>query len=114
MASVRLFVYGSLKRNGRHHDELAGAQFLGEAETEPGYVLTELGEYWGLLAEPASPSVVQGELFEVSDERLPALDDFEGEAYERSRLQVRLGPSQTRAAHSRGFLEALAYFAKAR
>src|SRR6185369_8713827 len=45
MASVRLFVYGSLKRGGRHHDELEGATFVGEASTLPGYRLEVLGEY---------------------------------------------------------------------
>jgi gamma-glutamylaminecyclotransferase len=105
VASVRLFVYGSLKRGGLHHDELGGAPFLGEAQTEPGYVLTQLGSYWALLPAPESSAVVSGELFEVAAPRLTALDDFEGDAYARG--TVRLS-----AAHSRGFREALAYFKK--
>jgi gamma-glutamylcyclotransferase (GGCT)/AIG2-like uncharacterized protein YtfP len=55
-ASVRLFVYGSLKRGGRHHEELASARFLGLAETEPGYRLEQLGEYLALLPPPAAPN----------------------------------------------------------
>jgi gamma-glutamylcyclotransferase (GGCT)/AIG2-like uncharacterized protein YtfP len=121
MASVLLFVYGSLKRGGRHHAELAGARFVGEAETAPGHALTVLGEYLALVrtsgggagevgagAGEAQPSDrVQGELFEVADVCLPALDEFEGHGYERAKVALS-------AEHSRGFREALAYFRKAR
>jgi len=106
-ASVRLFVYGSLKRGGRHHEELAGATFLGEAETVPGYRLEALGEYWALVpvVRPAPGDVVQGEVFEVPLAKLPALDAFEGDAYIRAPLALRGGsPAQ----------ESLAYFKKAR
>jgi gamma-glutamylcyclotransferase (GGCT)/AIG2-like uncharacterized protein YtfP len=136
MASVRLFVYGSLKRAGRHHDELDGALFLGEAETLPGYRLEPLGEYLALVppdpepkpdpdlktrakakaepeheTDPETATAVSGEVFEVDEAKLSALDAFEGDAYERGnvRLNVRLNgePSQ-----KPGF--ALAYFKKAR
>lgn len=92
-ASVHLFVYGSLKRGGRHHDELEGATFLGPAETAPGYRLEPLGEYLALVeAESAEPGsgCVPGELFEVPLAKLPALDAFEGDAYIRAEVPVRL------------------------
>lgn len=107
MAGVLLFVYGSLRRRGRHHAELAGARFVGEAQTSPGYALTELGEYLALVAEAGGKTSVEGELFEVADVCLPALDDFEGQGYERRKVGLS-------AEHSRGFREALAYFRKAR
>lgn len=90
-ASVHLFVYGSLKRGGRHHDELEGATFLGLAETGPGYRLEPLGEYLALVPA-AGEGCVPGELFEVPLAKLPALDAFEGDAYERGELPVRLLP----------------------
>ena len=128
MPSVRLFVYGSLKRGALHHGELGGARFLGEAETAPGYSLTALGPYWALIATPDSGSVVPGELFEVPDVRLPALDEFEGEGYARGAVFVRrLHPGEKEVADAdgvgaatdqsesfRGFFEALAYLRKSR
>jgi gamma-glutamylcyclotransferase (GGCT)/AIG2-like uncharacterized protein YtfP len=91
-ASVDLFVYGSLKRGGRHHDELEGATFLGLAVTAPGYRLEPLGEYLALVrAEPGEAAeAVSGELFEVPLSKLPDLDAFEGDAYARAELPVRL------------------------
>jgi gamma-glutamylcyclotransferase (GGCT)/AIG2-like uncharacterized protein YtfP len=136
MASVRLFVYGSLKRAGRHHDELDGALFLGEAETLPGYRLEPLGEYLALVppepkpaaaqplaeakpehetdpetaqaeAQPEHETAVSGEVFEVDESKLSALDAFEGDAYERGNVRLKGEHSQ-----KPGF--ALAYFKKAR
>jgi gamma-glutamylcyclotransferase (GGCT)/AIG2-like uncharacterized protein YtfP len=111
-ATVRLFVYGSLKRGGLHHDELAavGAVFVGEAQTLPGYRLESLGEYLALVAviPPVAPTqatqTVPGELFEVPESQLPALDAFEGDAYIRGLVKLRGLPQQ----------ESLAYFKKAR
>jgi gamma-glutamylcyclotransferase (GGCT)/AIG2-like uncharacterized protein YtfP len=123
-ATVRLFVYGSLKREGRHHDELeaAGATFLGEAETWPGYRLVALNEtddYLALVhAGLNAPNVVSGELFELPESRLPALDAFEGDAYTRAALKVRLKrPNAGEAGENKGTdagMESLAYFRKAR
>lgn len=99
MSSVRLFVYGSLKRGFRHHEELAGVDFLGEVTTASGYRLVRYGDYPALVrslpaeddagavgGEPVRPSrgasnvgpgVVQGELYGVPEARLPTLDAFE-------------------------------------
>jgi gamma-glutamylcyclotransferase (GGCT)/AIG2-like uncharacterized protein YtfP len=134
MASVRLFVYGSLKRAGRHHKELNSkrAVFLGEVETRPGYRLEPLrleetdgpGEYLALVddeqgrganrepdLEPqAQTNSVKGELFELDESELPALDAFEGGAYVRG--EVRLLPAE--GAAQKRLDKALAYFKKAR
>ncbi len=120
VTSVLLFVYGSLKREGQHHAELAGARFVGEAQTAPGYALTTLGDYLALVrlggrhggeaalgSGQAAGGRVRGELFEVADVRLPALDEFEGPGYVRAAVALS-------AEHSCGFREALAYFRKAR
>lgn len=112
MAAVRLFVYGSLKRGGRHHAELAGARFLAEAETAPGYAVIQLGDYPALIelteSSPApGTGVVSGEVFEVPEALLPALDEFEGEAYVRQSVAVKLAGATDLGV-------ALAYFHKAR
>jgi gamma-glutamylcyclotransferase (GGCT)/AIG2-like uncharacterized protein YtfP len=87
VALARLFVYGSLKRGGRHHAELGGAMFLGEARTLAGYVLEPLDEYLALVPVPGAGEV-PGELFEVEEELLVELDSFEGAAYARTPLIV--------------------------
>jgi gamma-glutamylcyclotransferase (GGCT)/AIG2-like uncharacterized protein YtfP len=128
MGRVRLFVYGSLKRGGRHHDELAGAVFLGPATTQAGYRLEPLGEYLALISvlpppqakaqaqaqpepepehETGTATTVPGELFELDESKLSALDAFEGDAYERGNVRLEGGSLQ-----KPGF--ALAYFRKAR
>jgi gamma-glutamylcyclotransferase (GGCT)/AIG2-like uncharacterized protein YtfP len=93
--TVRLFVYGSLKRGGRHHSELAGARFLGDATTAPGYSLVQLGTYLALV--PGGAGTVVGEVFELESARLSALDAFEGPEYERVSLEVLLGATSTKA-----------------
>lgn len=88
MTRVLLFVYGSLKREGRHHGELGGARFVAEARTAPGYGLVPLGPYVALVEAPGRTAAVSGELFEVDEALLPALDEFEGDEYERRELTV--------------------------
>lgn len=101
---MRLFVYGSLKRGGRHHAELSCAVFLGETETAPGYSLEPLGAYFALVAADGADARVTGELFEVDPAELPRLDAFEGPDYERREVLL---------SHPK-FEAALAYFKKAR
>jgi gamma-glutamylcyclotransferase (GGCT)/AIG2-like uncharacterized protein YtfP len=109
-ASELLFVYGSLKRGGRHHDELRGARFLGSARTEPGYALgSGSGDYLAMASRPETDSVVQGEVFEIDSALVPALDAFEGEEYYREYVRVTLAGGGPAAP-----IEVLAYLGKAR
>jgi gamma-glutamylcyclotransferase (GGCT)/AIG2-like uncharacterized protein YtfP len=96
-----LFVYGSLKRGGRHHAELRGARFLGEASTAPGYALEALGEYLALVARPHAVGAVPGELFQVDAELLALLDEFEGPDYRRTLIELapRGEPAELRGAY---------------
>lgn len=71
----RVFVYGSLKRGFRHHDQMAGARFLGEARTAARYTLVIAGEYPALVE--GGTTAVSGEVFAVDDHQLAALDAFE-------------------------------------
>lgn len=112
---VRLFVYGSLKRGGRHHDQLAGARFVGLAETGPGYRLEQLGEYPALvrIRDASSAASVKGELFEVDASQLPALDAFEGDAYMRGQITLNATPTGPVGEELRKGVFALAYLKKA-
>jgi gamma-glutamylaminecyclotransferase len=74
----RLFVYGTLKRGGSNHARLAGQKFIAEAHTMPGYTLYSLGDYPGMIFQPADRHGVSGEIWEVDAETLAELDEFEG------------------------------------
>jgi gamma-glutamylaminecyclotransferase len=73
-----LFVYGTLKRGGRNHAWMLGQEYLGEARSAPGATLYSLGEYPGLVADPADREGVRGEVWAVDPAALARLDDFEG------------------------------------
>lgn len=73
-----VFVYGTLKRGGSNHAFLAGQTFVGPARLAPGLALYSLGEYPGLVADPASSDRVTGELWAVDSAGLAALDQLEG------------------------------------
>jgi gamma-glutamylcyclotransferase (GGCT)/AIG2-like uncharacterized protein YtfP len=79
-AELPLFVYGSLRRSGQHHDVLAacGADWLG-----PGWVRGEVRTWAGYPALVPGEGWVAGELWTLpapAAEALARLDEFE-EAY---------------------------------
>lgn len=84
-ARIRLFVYGSLKCGRKHHSELRGAPLLGSVATAPKYVLLNLGDYPALSG---GADVVYGELYAVESDILSSLDEFEGEAYCRDKVEL--------------------------
>jgi len=73
-----VFVYGTLKRGGANHRQLAGQTFLGTARTGPGYRIFDLGSYPGLVVQPDDRSGVAGEVWSVDEACLRRLDEFEG------------------------------------
>ena len=75
----KLFVYGTLKRGHRAHDFLGDdSVFLREAKTHSRYHLYQLGWFPGMVIDEMIDGGVQGELYEVTDECLSALDTYEG------------------------------------
>jgi len=92
MSAVRLFVYGSLRRDaeGRSHPLLAGATYLGAAVVRG--TLYQVDWYPGLVLEGAG--MVHGELYEIPvthvDGMLAALDDYEGGGYRRRKVPAML------------------------
>jgi len=91
MSKHLVFVYGSLRRGGENamSQRFPEAQFVAEARVNGS--LYDLGEYPGLLLnESASP--VTGEAYEVDDELLKILDDFEATSdYRRKQVEIALG-----------------------
>lgn len=78
--STLLFVYGTLKRGGMNHAQLASEKFVAPAQTRPGYRLYDVGGFPGLVPDATAPYPIAGELWEVSDTALARLDRFEGVA----------------------------------
>lgn len=70
-----LFVYGTLMRGEHHHEELAGAEFLGEATTLAAYELVLVDYFPALLKDGAT--AVRGELYRVDGATLARLDALE-------------------------------------
>lgn len=90
--AVTLFVYGTLKRGCCNHGVLRGAEFVGEAATEPAYLLVNCGSYPGLVraANAQAGMAIRGELYRLDEALLAALDRFEGVPSEYVRETIRL------------------------
>ena len=92
---TRLFVYGTLKRGGRNQHLLVGGVFRA-VTTAPRYALVDLGSHPGLVAGDLA---VQGELWDLPPESLPALDAFEGVPDPFDRRPVELADGRTAEAY---------------
>ena len=73
-----VFVYGTLKRGGKNHSQLAGQRFVGPAQTAGKFRLYDLGDYPGMVADPATGESIAGDLWRVDAACLRRLDAFEG------------------------------------
>jgi gamma-glutamylcyclotransferase (GGCT)/AIG2-like uncharacterized protein YtfP len=87
-----LFVYGTLKRGCRNHGAMRGAEFAGEAATEPAYLLVNCGSYPGLVraGKGQAGMAIRGELYRMDEAQLAELDRFEDEGVEYVRGPIRL------------------------
>ncbi len=86
-----VFVYGTLRRGGVGAMSLRfpDSKFIAEAQVTGS--LYDLGAYPGLILNEANSSVI-GEVYEVDDELLKRLDDFEASShYCRKQVKLSLG-----------------------
>ncbi len=90
---MKVFVYGTLLSGEGNHRQLRGARMLAVRRTEPRYTLVSLGPYPALLA--GGTTSVTGEVYDVDDDLLRALDRFEGvpSVYRRERIHLLGGES---------------------
>lgn len=88
MGKTILFFYGSLRRGGTNHFRVADQTFLGDAVTAPKYRLLDLGRYQGMIRDDATGVAIPGELWEVDELCLEALDEFEGSDYPRRPVEI--------------------------
>jgi gamma-glutamylaminecyclotransferase len=83
-----LFVYGTLMRGEPNHPLLAGASFHGPGRTLPRFELVDLDAYPAMVS--GGTAAVAGELYEVDEAVLAAVDDLEGHPrlYRRRRVAL--------------------------
>jgi gamma-glutamylcyclotransferase (GGCT)/AIG2-like uncharacterized protein YtfP len=86
-----VFIYGSLRRGsaGAMSIRFPGSKFIAEAQVSGS--LYDLGAYPGLLLNESNSNVI-GEVYEVDDDTLKRLDDFEASSnYWRKQVEISLG-----------------------
>jgi gamma-glutamylaminecyclotransferase len=92
--SQKVFVYGTLKRGFPNHTYMQGATFIAEAATVDPYPLVVGGQWFTpyLMPEKGVGHRVRGELWDVPEAMMPALDDLESthlpNGYWRHRIAV--------------------------
>ena len=86
-----VFVYGSLRRSGAGAMSIRFPKSKFVAEAKVSGSLYDLGAYPGLILDE-SASLVVGEVYEVDDEILKQLDDFESSShYWRKQVKISVG-----------------------
>lgn len=89
--SLRIFVYGTLKRGQGNHPLLAGQGFVGSGLTEPRYRLHDLGGFPGMVPDSDRGRSIVGEVWDVDEpclRRLDELEDVAGGEYERTAIRL--------------------------
>jgi gamma-glutamylcyclotransferase (GGCT)/AIG2-like uncharacterized protein YtfP len=86
-APTRVFVYGTLLAGEPNHRVLTGARLVAKARTEAAFELRDLGPFPGLVR---GAHAVVGEVYEVDEVTLAALDRLEGHPrfYRRTRIAL--------------------------
>jgi gamma-glutamylcyclotransferase (GGCT)/AIG2-like uncharacterized protein YtfP len=90
-----VFVYGTLRRGGAGAMSIRfpASKFIADAQVSGS--LYDLGAFPGLLLNESN-SLVTGEVYEVDDELLNKLDDFEASShYRRRQVEISLGGHRT-------------------
>lgn len=86
-----IFVYGTLRSNGTNAMSVRfpDSKFIGDAKVSGS--LYDFGAYLGLIVNESNSSVV-GEVYEVDDDTLKKLDEFEASSsYLRKQVEISFG-----------------------
>ena len=90
--SKKVFVYGTLKSGKSNHDLLKGQKFLGRSAVLGQYKFVDLGPFPAVVMDPScspnSPTMIVGEVYEIEDAALVALDILEGHPNFYSRKEI--------------------------
>jgi gamma-glutamylcyclotransferase (GGCT)/AIG2-like uncharacterized protein YtfP len=85
---TRVFVYGTLRAGEDNHHYLRGAPLLRRAFTGPTFDLVDLGAFPALV--PGGATAVAGELYDLDDATLAALDELEDHPHFYRRAEIPL------------------------
>lgn len=91
MSKHLIFAYGTLRRDGANAMSVRfpDSKFIADAKVNGS--LYDFGAYPGLMLDESN-SLVIGEVYEVNDETLNKLDDFEASSgYLRKQVEISLG-----------------------
>lgn len=91
---LRLFVYGTLKKGHLNHKLLVDGRKIADGYTVKTLLMVNAGEFPVVFERgngPAAMLPVTGELYEIEDHMLMALDELEdlGGMYDRRTFQIR-------------------------
>lgn len=91
--TIRVMVYGTLKRGHGNHRALEGAEFLGREVIHGDFTMLDMGWYPGVVRAKVGDSEgrVVGEVYRVNEDHLFTMDLIEGHPtfYERIRVKTR-------------------------
>jgi gamma-glutamylcyclotransferase (GGCT)/AIG2-like uncharacterized protein YtfP len=90
-----VFVYGSLRRGAQRSMSVRfpRSRFIAEAKVSGS--LYDLGAYPGLVSDDSNSTVI-GEVYQVDDELLNQLDEFEATSnYVRKQIEISFGDQRT-------------------
>jgi gamma-glutamylaminecyclotransferase len=85
---TRIFVYGTLRAGEPNHYLLANQEIVHPARTEPAFELVSLGPYPAMI--PGGLTSIVGEVYEVDEPTLAALDRLEDHPNFYQRQAIRL------------------------
>ncbi|MGE0325889.1 MAG: gamma-glutamylcyclotransferase [Polyangiaceae bacterium] len=87
--ATRVFVYGTLLANEPNHRLLRDARFIARARTAPRFTLLDMGPFPGMI--DVGDSAIGGEVYDVTERILRALDRLESHPHFFRRQWITLG-----------------------
>ena len=75
---MKVFVYGSLKKDQWNHGLLAHAHYLGGMCTEPHYQMLSMGAFPAVIEDFGNGIPIWGEVYDIDETTLDILDRLEG------------------------------------
>ncbi len=79
----KIFAYGTLRKGGTAHHLMDGCKLLEEGITFSGFKLYDAGEYPFAFYTADPADIITGDMFEINQEIIISLDEYEGEEYRR-------------------------------